>query len=650
MEIFEMILLMLSAVFLSNVLSRFIPNVAFPLIQIFLGVCLAVPLANHSLELSPELFLLLFMAPLLFNDGVNVDKKAIWKVRKPILALSIGLVFVTVGLLGVFIHWLLPTLPFAAAFALAAALAPTDAVAVGALAKKVKVPHTIMHTLEGESLINDASGLVSFQFAVAALLTGSFSLIEAGTSFLLISIGGLFLGAVMSLLKIILMRWLRQKGLENSTSFILMEVLLPFLIFMVAEKIGVNGILAVVSGGIVHSFSYKKLNPEIAQLNLLSKSTWSLITFSLNGLVFVLLGTQLPQIMKTIWQNEYVNNGMLIFYIVSITIVLLGLRFLWIRLFHNFEQGSSTFGKKGLKNTFLYTISGVRGTITLVSALSLPFILNPDEPFMERDLLISIAAGVILLTLLLANFTLPLFAPKAEQEKQGDYQLQLIAILRRVTKELRNEQNDKNEAAIGVVIRMYNDRIFSLSNVEDLNRNEKQLRSLIMEWQLTNAMNLLRRDEVSLQVSFPLLRRLNRKIYMLTSENQYKSSVFYRELLMKKLQQPHIHLLPFEERRRQRRVLYRSNRAFVLEQLKSLKKDRFPHELVEMFILVYERMDRSTNKRHSAEDVNDWLYFAIQKERDYIQKFFEKGKISRGEMKLYRENLLAIENSVGFVE
>ncbi len=160
MEIFELILLMLSAVFISNVISRFIPSIAVPLIQVALGIILAIPLEDHSMDLNPELFLLLFMAPLLFNDGANVDKKALWRQRKSIISLSLGLVFLTVGVLGMFIHYLLPTIPYAAAFALAAALAPTDAVAVSALAEKVQMPHKVMHTLEGESLINDASGLV----------------------------------------------------------------------------------------------------------------------------------------------------------------------------------------------------------------------------------------------------------------------------------------------------------------------------------------------------------------------------------------------------------------------------------------------------------------------------------------------------------
>lgn len=427
MEIFELILLMLSAVFISNVISRFIPSIAVPLIQVALGIILAIPLGDHSMDLNPELFLLLFMAPLLFNDGANVDKKALWRQRKSIISLSLGLVFLTVGVLGMFIHYLLPTIPYAAAFALAAALAPTDAVAVSALAEKVQMPHKVMYTLEGESLINDASGLVSFQFAVLALVTGTFSLMTASTTFVLLSVGGVLLGAILSSLKIMFMRLLRQLGIENETSFMLMEILLPFLIFMVAEAVGVNGILAVVSGGLVHSMSYKRMNPETAQLNTLSKNTWSVITFSLNGLVFVLLGTQLPSILQKIWANHDLDKGMLFVYIIAITGLLLSIRFLWLLFFRNFESEIISSWKERLKSTFLYTISGVRGTITLVSALSLPLVLGNGNTFIERDLLIFLASGVIITTLLLANFSLPLFAPrKIKAEKTQIMTLKLI--------------------------------------------------------------------------------------------------------------------------------------------------------------------------------------------------------------------------------
>lgn len=646
MEVFEVILLMLTAVFLSNILNRFLPAIAIPLIQVVLGIALAIPLTDHSLKLSPELFLLLFIAPILFNDGVNVDKKAIWRERKSILSLSIGLVFVTVGLLGAFIHLLLPSLPLAAAFALAAALAPTDAVAVGALAEKVKVPHKIMHTLEGESLINDASGLVSFQFAMAALMTGTFSLFHASATFIIISIGGIILGAVLSFLKIALMRRLRELGIENSTSFILMEVLLPFLIFVIAEKVGVNGILAVVSGGIVHSLSYKKLNVEIAQLSLLSKNTWSVIAFSLNGIVFVLLGTQIPNILQRILNDQHLEILTLLGYILAITLALLGLRFVWIVLFNNFQKTSEFVSKRRVKDTLLYTVSGVRGTITLVSVLSLPLFLSDGTPFEERDLLLFIAAGVILSTLLLANFTLHLFAPKAERfSHQHDPEWE-IEMLREVKNELRKQRTAENKRTIGKVIKMYNDRIFSLSNLKEMNHGERKLRQLILEWQLENTLGLVRQHRIRIQLAFPVLRRLNKRLYKLTREKKYRFNSFYSSLLKSHLQGMQWTPLTSGQRKEQRMILLQSNSQFITENLKSLEEGQYSPELIEAFLLNYERMGGYGLPREAAHHLHEWIDFALHTERSYIQTAFEKGDISRAEMRQYRENLLALESSI----
>ncbi|MBF2460655.1 Na+/H+ antiporter [Listeria seeligeri] len=645
MEIFELVLLMLSAVFLSNVLSRFLPSIAVPLIQVLLGFILAIPLGDHTMDLNPELFLLLFMAPILFNDGANTDKKSLWKNRKAILSLSIGLVFVTVGILGVFIHYLIPVIPFAAAFALAAALAPTDAVAVGALAEKVKVPHKVMHILEGESLINDASGLVSFQFAVLALVTGTFSFMTAGTSFVLLSLGGIALGAVMSLLKIMLMRGLRQLGIENMTSFMLMEILLPFLIFMVAEKVGVNGILAVVSGGMVHSFSYKKINPEIAQLNLLSKNTWSVIIFSLNGLVFVLLGTQLPQIMETIWIDSGIHKSMLFVYILGITVLLLGLRFLWILFFRNFEEQPKNDFASRMKNTFLYTVAGVRGTITLVSALSLPFVLGNGNAFPERDLLIFIAAGVIITTLLLANFTLPLFAAKKDVTV-ADHTSDIV-LLRDVVNQLQAYKTDENTVEMNKVLKMYNDRIFSLMKHKEVSATEKELRRLTQEWQLENTRRLVFERKIDTGVGLSLMMRLGKRLYVQTREEKYRARVRYRQMLAHGFRSFRVVPLSFEERRKERAKLQNENNQFIIQKLNELDKNEYSPEIISLYLMNFEqaRFTKGAKKDSDVEKLQTAIDLASQIERETIQRYFEKGEITRKEMKVYRDNLLAIEAS-----
>jgi NhaP-type Na+/H+ or K+/H+ antiporter len=214
MEFFLIVLLLLATIGLSNFVNHFMPFIPVPLIQIALGVSLAaIPLGIH-IQLEPDLFFVLFIAPLLFNDGRNVSRAALWKLRKQILLLALGLVFVTVFVMGYIIHWLIPSIPLPAAFALAAILSPTDVVAVSALSSRVNMPKNIMHLLEGEGLINDASGLVAFKFAVAATVTGAFSLADASWSFLVIALGGMVGGAFLAFIIIRIRVFIRRLGME----------------------------------------------------------------------------------------------------------------------------------------------------------------------------------------------------------------------------------------------------------------------------------------------------------------------------------------------------------------------------------------------------------------------------------------------------
>lgn len=649
MEIFETVLLMLAMVLASNILNRFLPNIAIPLIQVALGMLLAIPSSLHSFELSSELFMLLFLAPLLFNDGANVDKRALWQERKAVLTLSICLVFVTVAVLGSFIHWLIPSMPWAGSFALAAALAPTDAVAVSALAEKVKIPHKMLHTLEGESLINDASGLVSFQFAVAALLTGAFSFANASLSFVLISLGGVIVGIIVSLIAMRFVRWLRSLGIENTVSFMLLELLLPFGIFLLAEKLEVNGILAVVSGGLVYSFSYQKVNPEVAQLNMLSKNTWSIFTFSLNGLVFVLLGSQLPSVIQVVWKNNNINNLTLILYVLGTTAILLGIRLICFLLFKNFEKSSELARRERMEQALLYTISGVRGTITLVSALSLPVLLGDGNVFIERELMISIAGGVILTTLLLANFAMPLFAEKREMNPEEVDHDQEIAILREVTLQLKAQETPENQRAIARVIKMYNERIMTLINANELDDSQAKLMELVLKWQFKDTLQQVSNRNISLQTAFMHLRRINRRLFRLTREQTYRNNMFYAKVMRQKLRYLQLRPVSFDERQAQRNYLAESNREYVVAHLQDLEPGAFPQELVDFYLTRYLQR-RNIKGVVSTGTVDEWLEYAIQLERDGIQQAFELGEINRAELKVYRENLLAIENTVQFID
>lgn len=657
MELFEYILLMLAAVSLSNLVNRFIPSLSVPIIQIVLGMALTWLPLHFELELNPELFLLLFIAPLLFNDGRLADKVALWKLKKPILLLALGLVFLTVGVLGYFLHWLLPVLPLAAAFALAAALAPTDAIAVGALEQKVKIPHQTMQILEGESLINDASGLVSFQFAVAAMVTGAFSFKTASLSFIGISLGGVVLGLVLTLIKYGIVRWLRRLGMENVTLHMLIEILTPFAIFMAAEELGVNGILAVVSAGIAHSFSYKQMSPEVAKLSIVSKSTWSVIIFVLNGLVFLLLGTQLPEIIQTVWNNPDIGNVQVILYTLLLTAAVLGLRLVWM-LVMDIPEGEEPRGpwKLEFRKALILTLSGVRGTITLASTMSLPFFLDDGSYFPARDLIIFLAAGVILWTLLASNFLLPLLlGSDHEAEHNAEEAEAKIEILRSVVAGLNEQATDQSRMALNHLTGTYNARIRLLKKNEDAEEMERKLGVTALKWQREYTMHALKQHEVNPYTAYRYLNRLNRQLFIYTRDPQYKNDLIpfkSWEEITGVIQQVR---LSAQERREESNRLQAGIFAYVLEQLRELQNTgEMEPEVISSLILRYERgrlrLTRqesiSATKREFEESLHELSRAGIQLERDNIQLMFEAGRISRASMKEMKRDILFMEHDL----
>lgn len=384
MELFIAVLVLLVLIGLSNILNRFVPFIPIPLIQIVLGVAIALLPAGVHLPLNPELFFVLFIAPLLYNDGKRTPRHELWNLRAPILLLALGLVFVTVIVAGYAIHWLIPTIPLPAAFALAAILSPTDAVAVGAMAGRVHLPKSIHRLLEGEALMNDASGLVAFKFAIAATVTGVFSLAQASFSFILIAIGGLLIGALLSFLLIRLGVWIRRLGMEDVTIHMLLQILTPFVIYLVSEEVGVSGILAVVAGGIIHAIERDRTESVQLKMQVVSASTWSVILFILNGLVFVILGVQIPDVLSTIFENVSFDNLQVLGYVGLISVLLLVLRFVWIYLFWKGNENSGealSRGKPRLKEITIITLSGVRGAVTLAGAFSIPYVLQDGSPF-----------------------------------------------------------------------------------------------------------------------------------------------------------------------------------------------------------------------------------------------------------------------------
>ena len=254
MESIEVALAMLLAVLASGYLVRVLPfSLPLPLAQIALGAAIA-GVSSHGVVLDPDIFFLLFLPPLLFLDGWRIPKDGLFRDKGIILELALGLVIFTVVGAGFLIHWMIPAMPLPVAFALAAIISPTDPIAVSSIAARVPIPKRLMHILEGESLLNDASGLVCFRFAVAAAVSGGFSLASASLTFLWVALAGLSIGVGLTLGVNAAQRWLSQQFGEDNGAPILVSLLIPFGAYLLAEHLHASGILAAVSAGITMSY------------------------------------------------------------------------------------------------------------------------------------------------------------------------------------------------------------------------------------------------------------------------------------------------------------------------------------------------------------------------------------------------------------
>ena len=464
MEMLEFVLLLLAAVLVSAVLDQMMPRVSLPLVQIAIGAIVILLVGTPvDVAIDPELFLVLFIAPLLFDESRHASKRGLWDNKGSIVSLAIGLVIVTVLVVGFVLNWIEPSIPLAAAFALGAALGPTDAVAVTALGKDIRLTGRQKSLLSGEALINDASGVVSFQFAIAAAVTGAFSLVDAAQSFAISFFGGIAIGLIAGFLALLAMKAIRGYGYESITVHVVFEVFTPFIVFLVAEHFGTSGILAVVAAGLLITLLPQKPTPVAARLKIASNSVWETLVFVINGVVFVMLGMQLPKAIMPSWRSDEVSSLLLCGLVLLVTALVVGVRFIWVLVMERCDSSAKRHtGKQLVRDALVTTLSGPKGAVTLSIIMTIPFTLSTGEAFPQRDTLIFLASGVILCTLLLANFVVPVLAPKddsPDETEEQDVNAVTIDILKRVIRQLREQKTPQNESSTQIVIRQYSERI-----------------------------------------------------------------------------------------------------------------------------------------------------------------------------------------------
>ena len=678
METLLLILLMICAVLISSVVDQLVPKVSSPLIQIGLGLIIAM-FAGGQIDIlfeQNDLFLVLFIAPLLFHEAKEADKVALWRNRRSILALAIGLVLAIIAGVGFFVNAMIPTIPLAAAFALGAALGPTDPVAVAAASKDADISERCKAQLKGESLINDASGIVAFQFAVAAAVTGSFSAGAAISEFLMEFVGGIVIGLILGYIGNLIVRLVRSWGLENTTFHVLFEVFTPFIVFLIADQLHGSGILAVVAAGLINVISPRTAGPSVSRLNIVSTSVWRVISFTLNGIVFVLLGTQLPRAMQVTWNNLNIPNTDLMLYVFAISFILIAVRFIWVlaqeRIHHKLEDRRNrkiakqtaqiplpgkTF-KHDLRSAAIMTFGGAKGTVTLAVILTLPASIG------QRQLIMFLACGVIVITLLLATFIVPILAPAKErgnaEQRQRDVEANL-EILRTVIEELSGRQTPENRLATQIVVGQYNDRISRIKENNGIDDEaDMKLRLKTLDWEREYVAGLLATAAVDRYVGFQYLTRLARMEDLIKHHHSVRANLRDRLTRLRAVGRRSIHEIihkvpgaELSERAQAMRALQIKSYENVVKKLQEeLAGDSVANaEDISRLIIEYQRLLRTlrnqapsiTSIARTQDNTQDIERRGLQIELEQIQTRYDDGELSRAAAKRLRENVHLME-------
>ena len=543
MEIFETILIFLAVVIVSSFVHTFIPKVPLAFIQIILGMILFILPVPVEFNFDSELFMLATIAPLLFVEGVNVSRVHLRRYIKPVMLMALGLVITTVIGVGLFIHLVWPDLPIGAAFAIAAILCPTDAPAVQAITQGKVLPKGAMTILEGESLLNDAAGIISFKIAVGVLVTGAFSLFEAIQQFLIASIGGAIVGLFIGILLVRFRLTLTRRGIENINMFVFLQLLTPFVTYLVAELFHASGIIAAVVAGLVHGFERDRIAQTRTRLQLSYNHTWNILGYALNGFVFSILGFLVPEVIVKIIKSEPHNLLFLIGITLLVALAVYVFRFIWVYVLYPLfylsvspfqklmnDEGTNTKEKPPKRSMYalIMTFCGVHGTISLAIALTLPYYLENHESFKYRNDLLFISSGMVILSLVIAQIILPFVTKNAPQPKIGsmNFKEARIYILEHVIDYLNKRSSFETSYRYGNVIKEYHDKLTFLKSVEKDDENSKELERLqriafnvetktlekladegeITESMLENYMRFAERTQVYRQAS--LIRRI----------------------------------------------------------------------------------------------------------------------------------------------
>lgn len=452
----EVILVLLGIISFMSVFASWI-RLPFPVLLVLAGLGIGLVPGLPAIEVHPDVIFLLVLPPLLYSSAFLFAWKDFRSNIRSIFLLAIGLVLVTTIAVAYTSWWLIPGMTLAAGFVLGAVVSPPDAVAAGSVLQRLSVPTRIQKVLQGESLVNDASGLVAYQFAVAALVAGTFSMSSAAVDFVWISTAGTGMGLALAWVISQILRRIQEPVVELTIS-----IMTPFMVYLAAEAIGGSGILAVVAAGMFMGHHSDEIFSGKARLDM--DPVWGFTRHLLDSLVFILIGLEFPVIMR---QLSPMPGSHLIVALLLVIGVVIVVRFAWIFSVSWFLKRvfiPRALQEPPIENKHLVVMSwcGMRGVVSMAAALAIPRINQAGEPTPERDLILFLTFGVIFATLILPSISLPAIVRKLQagvekgsRESYTQARLQLASKAEELISQIAKRENIPEDSVPVVALRQH---------------------------------------------------------------------------------------------------------------------------------------------------------------------------------------------------
>jgi CPA1 family monovalent cation:H+ antiporter len=479
---FQILILLLAVISLVGLVAKRL-EIPPAILLVITGVGLALIPGLPSLQLAPDLVLLLVLPPVIYWDAVKMSWKEFRFNLRPIALLAIGCVAFTTVAVAAAAHWLLG-FPWPVGFVLGAIVSPPDAVAPLAIAQRMQLPRRLVVVLEGEGLANDATALVLYRFAVMAVSAGSFSFVAAGGTFLAIVAGEIVWGLGVGWVMLRLRRWVRDPGIE-----ILLSILTPFLAYWPPEQLGGSGVLATLATGLYVSWNGLRLIPAATRLP--GAVFWDFLTYMIEGMVFLITGLQARTLLPSIHRHTLTEIAMAAVIVCAVVVIT---RFIWMY--------PATYLPRWLfpairrrdpyppwQHPFLLAFTGIRGIVSLAAALAIPFKIADGSPFPDRDLILILVFCVIFVTLVGEGLTLPFVVRKLglanagrrerQDEREEEFKVRRRAIEAAIERlESVAESRKLPEPVVGPIRAHQRNRLTDVEYRKDSNDQRRKLAEL----------------------------------------------------------------------------------------------------------------------------------------------------------------------------